>query len=163
MIDIVNTPMEKTFATKPRLGISACLIGDKVRYDGAHKRDAFLTDLLGRFVEWVPICPEVEVGMGVPRESVRLVGSPASPRMIGTKSAADWTAAMHRFAIGRLDELQAMKLSGYVFKKGSPSCGMERVPVYHSNNLPGRSGRGLFAAAVMRRWPQLPVEEEGRL
>jgi uncharacterized protein YbgA (DUF1722 family)/uncharacterized protein YbbK (DUF523 family) len=157
--------MEKTLTAKPRLGISACLLGHKVRHDGAHKRDEFLTDSLGRFVEWVPICPEVEVGMGVPRESVRLLGSPGSPRMIGAKSATDWSAVMHRFAQIRLDELAAMKLSGYVFKKGSPSCGMERVPVYQSNSMLGRSGsgRGLFAAAVIRRWAELPVEEEGRL
>ncbi|MGH7812345.1 MAG: YbgA family protein [Candidatus Binatia bacterium] len=148
---------------KPRLGISACLLGQRVRYDGAHKRDAFLTDIFGRYVEWVAVCPELEAGMGVPRETVRLVGTAASPRMVAEKSGKDWTPAMTRFAANRVTELTGLDLSGYVFKKDSPSCGLERVRIYHANNLPARSGRGLFAAAVTENLPLLPVEEEGRL
>src|SRR5882762_6974511 len=113
-----------------RLGVSSCLLGEEVRFDGGHKRDRFLTDLLGRYVEWVPVCPEVEVGMGVPREALRLVGTPASPRMIGLRSGDDYTARMRRFATERVRALAALDLGGYVFKKDSPSCGIERVRVY---------------------------------
>jgi uncharacterized protein YbbK (DUF523 family) len=132
MLLTVNTGMEASFDTKPKLGISACLLGQKVRFDGGHKREQFLTDLFGRFVEWIPICPEVEVGMGVPRESVRLVGTPSNPKMIADKSGRDWTAAMSQFAAKRLRDMAEMSLSGYVFKKNSPTCGMERVIVYSS-------------------------------
>ncbi len=147
----------------PRLGISACLLGQKVRYDGGHKRDLFLTELFGKFVEWMPICPEVEVGMGVPRETVRLVGATTHPRIVAERSGKDWTDAMTHFTSQRLRDLAEKHLSGYVFKKNSPSCGMERVKVYNSKGMAERQGRGLFAAALMSRWPLLPVEEEGRL
>jgi uncharacterized protein YbgA (DUF1722 family)/uncharacterized protein YbbK (DUF523 family) len=163
MLLTVNAGMETIFDIKPKLGISACLLGQKVRFDGGHKREQFLTDLFGRFVEWVPICPEVEVGMGVPRETVRLVGTLANPRMIAEKSGRDWTAAMNHFAAKRLREIAELNLSGYVLKKNSPTCGMERVRVYSSKGMPERQGRGLFAAAVLNQWPLLPVEEEGRL
>ena len=148
---------------KPKLGISACLLGQRVRYDGGHKREDYLTDLFGKFVQWIPICPEVEVGMGVPRETVRLVGTPTHPRMIAEKSGTDWTQAMNRFATQRVSEIAGKDLSGYVFKKNSPSCGMERVRVYNSKGVPDRQGRGLFAVALINRSPLLPVEEEGRL
>jgi uncharacterized protein YbgA (DUF1722 family)/uncharacterized protein YbbK (DUF523 family) len=163
MLLTVNTGMEASFDTKPKLGISACLLGQKVRFDGGHKREQFLTDLFGRFVEWIPICPEVEVGMGVPRESVRLVGTPSNPKMIAEKSGRDWTAAMSQFAAKRLRDMAEISLSGYILKKNSPSCGMERVRVYSSKGMPERQGRGLFAAALMKQWPLLPIEEEGRL
>lgn len=163
MLLTVNAGMETIFDIKPKLGISACLLGQKVRFDGGHKREQFLTDLFGRFVDWIPICPEVEVGMGVPRETVRLVGTLANPKMIAEKSGRDWTAAMNQFAAKRLREIAALNLSGYVFKKNSPTCGMERVRVYSSKGMPERQGRGLFAAALMKQWPLLPVEEEGRL
>jgi uncharacterized protein YbgA (DUF1722 family)/uncharacterized protein YbbK (DUF523 family) len=149
--------------SKPRLGISACLLGEQVRYDGNHKRDNFLTNMFGRFIEWVPVCPEVEVGMGVPRETVRLVGDPDDPKLIAERTGKDWTAAMHRYAAVRTRQLAELNLSGYVFKKSSPSCGVERVRVYGSKNMPARRGRGLFAAVVMARFPLMPVEEEGRM
>jgi uncharacterized protein YbgA (DUF1722 family)/uncharacterized protein YbbK (DUF523 family) len=155
--------MEKIFDCRPRLGISACLLGQQVRFDGGHKQDAFLCETLGRFVEWIPVCPELEVGMGVPRESVRLVGAPENPKMIAERSGRDWTMAMRRFADIRANELAGLKLSGYVFKKNSPSCGVERVRVYDQKNMPVRRGRGLFAAALIKTLPLLPVEEEGRL
>jgi uncharacterized protein YbgA (DUF1722 family)/uncharacterized protein YbbK (DUF523 family) len=148
---------------RPRLGISACLLGQPVRYDGGHKHDPFLTETFGRFVDWVPICPEMEVGMGVPRESVRLVGAVHAPRMIAERSGRDWTEAMNSFAAKRSEDLTTLNLSGYVFKKDSPSCGVERVRVYESKSQPARRGRGLFAAALMKKLPLLPVEEEGRL
>lgn len=148
---------------RPRIGISACLLGERVRFDGGHKHDAFLTDTFGKFVEWVPVCPELEVGMGVPREAVRLVGNPADPEIIAERSGRDWTAAMKRYALKRTKELVQLDLSGYVFKKNSPSCGVERVRVYTPKGMPNKQGRGLFAAAVMEHLPLMPVEEEGRL
>ncbi len=154
---------QEVFESKPRLGISSCLLGQKVRFDGGHKRELFLTELFGKFVEWMPICPEMEVGMGVPRESVRLVGPLAHPRMIAEKSGTDWTQAMHHYAALRLRDIAEKNLAGYVFKKNSPSCGMERVRVYNPKGMAERQGRGLFAAALMNQWPLLPVEEEGRL
>ncbi|MDH3443375.1 MAG: DUF523 and DUF1722 domain-containing protein [Deltaproteobacteria bacterium] len=155
--------MEFFSALKPKIGISACLLGQKVRFDGGHKRDPFLTETFGAHVEWVPVCPELEAGMGVPRESVRLVGTIANPRMIAERSGKDWTDAMNAFAARRLDELRNLALSGYVLKKNSPSCGLERVRVYNNAGMPNRTGRGLFAAALIKEFPLLPAEEEGRL
>jgi len=147
-----------------RLGVSSCLLGANVRFDGGHKRDRFLTEVLASYVEWVPVCPELEVGMGVPRESVRLVGEVAAPRMVGVRSGADHTVGMRRFAAARVRELAALDLDGYVFKKDSPSCGMERVRVYPDRDAtPSRQGRGLFSAAFMDALPLVPAEEEGRL
>jgi uncharacterized protein YbgA (DUF1722 family)/uncharacterized protein YbbK (DUF523 family) len=160
---IVNTTVENSFSGKAKLGISACLLGQKVRYDGGHKQDYFLTETVGRCVEWVPVCPELEVGMGVPREPVRLVGNVSDPRMIAERSGKDWTGNMQRFASRRVRALKELELSGYIFKKDSPSCGMERVRVYNRDGIPNRAGRGLFASAVMSELPLLPVEEEGRL
>jgi uncharacterized protein YbgA (DUF1722 family)/uncharacterized protein YbbK (DUF523 family) len=148
---------------KPKLGISACLLGQKVRYDGGHKRDYFLTETFGRHVEWLPVCPEVEIGMGTPREAVRLVGDPMKPKMIAERSGKDWTAQFNSFTAKRVQALVALDLAGYIFKKNSPSCGMERMRVYSAKGVPTRQGRGLFAAAVMSQLPLLPVEEEGRL
>jgi len=146
-----------------RLGISACLLGQAVRYDGGHKRDPFLAETLGRFVEWVPVCPEVELGLGVPREPIRLEGDAAAPRLVAAKSRRDLTRAMTRLARARAAELARLDLVGYVFKKDSPSCGMERVRVYGNGRRTLRRGTGLFAHALMERLPLLPVEEEGRL
>ncbi len=149
---------------RPRIGISSCLLGDEVRFDGGHKRDHFLTDVLSPHVEWVRVCPEVEVGMGTPRETLRLVREGDGPiRMVTTRTAVDHTAAMHRWARRRLEELAAENLAGYVLKKDSPSCGMERVKVFGSGGMPRRDGRGLFAGDLLARFPDLPVEEEGRL
>lgn len=149
---------------KLRVGISSCLLGARVRYDGEHKRDPFLSDELGPFVQWVTVCPELEVGMGVPREPVRLVASPRGPLMLGTRSGHDWTTRMHVFAEERVNALA--DLDGYVLKSKSPSCGMERVKL-HTSDAPGapsnRTGVGLFAAALVDHFENLPVEEEGRL
>jgi uncharacterized protein YbgA (DUF1722 family)/uncharacterized protein YbbK (DUF523 family) len=148
---------------KPRLGISACLLGQKVRYDGGDKRDRFMVETFGLHVDWIPVCPEAEVGMGVPREPVRLIGDPAAPRMIAASSGKDWALAMNHYARRRARALTQLDLSGYVFKKDSPSCGMERVRIYGKSGAPSRLGRGLFAASLMGHLPLLPVEEEGRL
>src|SRR5262245_22583753 len=146
-----------------RIGISACLLGQEVRFDGGHKRDRFLTEVLGPFVEWVPVCPEVELGLGTPRETLRLMRSDCGVRMMTTRTNVDHTDSMNAWAKRRLDELAHEDLCGYVLKKDSPSCGMERVTVFGAEGASERSGRGLFAAALLERFPSLPVEEEGRL
>lgn len=150
-------------ASPIRLGISRCLLGDEVRFDGGHKQDHFLTDVLGRYVEWVSVCPEVEAGLGIPREAMRLVGNPRQPRLITITSQQDHTAAMETMIEERLDALNKLNLSGFVFKRGSPSCGVERVRVYTPQGMPSHSGAGVFAKAFRDAFPLIPVEEEGRL
>lgn len=146
-----------------RLGISACLLGEPVRYDGGHKRDRFITDTLGQYVEFVPVCPETECGLGVPRESMRLEGDPASPRLMTSRTRVDHTDRMVAWAARRLKELEKEDLCGFIFKSDSPSSGMERVRVYSDKGMPQRKGIGIFARMFMERFPLLPVEEEGRL
>jgi uncharacterized protein YbgA (DUF1722 family)/uncharacterized protein YbbK (DUF523 family) len=145
-----------------RIGISACLLGQEVRFDGGHKRDPFLVETFGRYVEWVPVCPEVEAGLGVPRESMHLRRADDGVLLVGTKSGVDHTDRLQRYAARRVAALGADDLSGYVLKKNSPSCGMERVKVYGQSG-PVARGRGLFAVALLEAFPHLPVEEEGRL
>lgn len=145
------------------IGISACLLGQMVRFDGGHKRDDFILNTVSRFVRFVPVCPEVDIGLGTPREAIRLVRSDAEPRLVGTKTGTDLTARMQRYARRRVRELAAVDLSGYILKKDSPSCGLHRVRVYDANNVPSKNGRGLFAVGLVERLPLLPVEEEGRL
>lgn len=153
--------------SKVRIGISACLLGEEVRYNGGHKRDAFLTDTFGRYVEWVPVCPEVELGMGTPRPPIRLerIGGVdrGGIRLVMPSTGQDYTGPMREYAERRVAELARLDLDGYVLKKDSPSCGMERVKVYPASGAPSRDGRGLFAEILMARLPDLPVEEEGRL
>jgi len=148
---------------KIRLGISTCLLGERVRYDGGHKHDAYLTDTLGQFVEWVPVCPEVECGLPVPREAMHLEGDPASPRLVTIRTHVDQTERMLSWARRRVEELARKYLCGFVFKSGSPSSGMERVRVYGSKGMPRKIGVGLFARTFIQRFPLLPIEDEGRL
>lgn len=145
-----------------RIGVSSCLLGNEVRFDGGHKRDAFLTQELAPFVEWVPVCPEVEVGMGIPRPTVRLVRLASGVRMIAERSGHDYTDAMETWSEKRLRTLRRLELGGFVLKKDSPSCGMERVRIY-DRGMPTRIGRGLFADRLLAELPSLPIEEEGRL
>jgi uncharacterized protein YbgA (DUF1722 family)/uncharacterized protein YbbK (DUF523 family) len=146
-----------------KLGISTCLLGENVRYDGGHKLDRFLKDTLGQYVSYVPVCPEVECGLGIPREAVRLVGDPDSPRLVTVRSGVDHTERMKTWAARRLDELAKEELCGFIFKSDSPSSGMERVRVYDEKGMPAKKGSGIFAKAFMDRFPRIPVEEEGRL
>lgn len=146
-----------------RIGISSCLLGEHVRFDGGHKRDSFLTDTFGPLVEWVPVCPEVECGFGTPRESMRLVSHGRDVRLLTTRSGVDLTARMATYSAERSAQLEREQLSGYVLKKDSPSCGLERVKVYTPQGGPTRTGRGIFATHLTERFPHLPVEEEGRL
>ena len=145
-----------------KIGVSSCLLGEKVRYDGGHKHDHYLTDTLGRFFEFVPVCPEVGCGLPVPREAMRLEGDPAAPRLMTNRTRIDKTEQMLAFCRSKVEELAKEDLCGFVFKKGSPSSGLFRVKVYQ-DGMPSKSGSGLFASAVARRFPHLPLEEEGRL
>jgi uncharacterized protein YbgA (DUF1722 family)/uncharacterized protein YbbK (DUF523 family) len=149
--------------TPLRLGISRCLLGEEVRFDGGHKQDKFLTEVLGRHVEWVPICPEVEAGLGTPREAMRLIGDVQKPRLVTIKSGIDHTRALEAMTTNRIEQLKDMDLSGYVFKKGSPSCGIKRVRIYNQHGMASRKGVGLFARAFIEQFPLIPVEEEERL
>jgi len=155
--------MGKIEGEKLRLGVSSCLLGERVRYDGGHKRDTFLTETLGPFVEWIPVCPEMEIGLGVPRPTLRLVGEAGAPRLVMAGSGRDLTALMRRFAQAKTTELERLSLDGYVLKRASPSCGLWDVRVDRDGARPGGLGRGLFADALVQRLPALPVEEEGRL
>ncbi|MDH3214321.1 MAG: DUF523 domain-containing protein, partial [Myxococcales bacterium] len=121
-----------------RLGVSSCLLGNEVRFDGGHKRDRFVTDLLGRFVEWVPVCPEVEVGMGTPRPALRLVVDGDGVRMVEIRSGRDHTRPMQRYSARRVRALRGLDLCGYILKKDSPSCGMARVKIYGTKAMPRR-------------------------
>jgi uncharacterized protein YbbK (DUF523 family) len=145
------------------VGVSSCLLGEPVRYDGGHKRNASLIDELGLLVEWVPVCPEFEAGLGVPRPAMRLVRDGDGVRMLEIESGRDHTVRMERFATERVRELAALDLCGYVLKRNSPSCGLERVPVHDDKGKTGRGGVGLFAAALSAAYPELPVEDEARL
>ena len=145
------------------VGISSCLLGEAVRYDGGHQKDSYVTGALSRHFTWVSVCPEMELGLGAPRETIRLVGKAAAPRLLATQSGTDLTEAMDTYARARVSELGALRLSGYILKRASPSCGMERVKVYSESGVPSRAGRGLFAQRLMDAYPLLPVEEEGRL
>ncbi len=146
-----------------KLGVSTCLMGESVRYDGGHKQDHFLTDTLGQYVDYIPVCPEAECGLPVPREAMRLVGDPASPRLVTIKTGVDLTDQMVKWAEKRLTELAEEDLCGFIFKSRSPSSGMERVKVYNDKGMPVKNGRGIFAGMFMDRFPLIPTEEEGRL
>ncbi len=138
-------------------------MGEPVRYDGGHQLDPFLKDTLGRYVDFVPVCPEMELGLGVPREPVRLVGDPDAPCLVTVRTGRDLSKCMTEWARRRVAELEKEDLSGFVFKSRSPSSGMERVKVYPEKGAPVKKGIGLFARIFMEHFPLLPVEDEGRL
>jgi uncharacterized protein YbgA (DUF1722 family)/uncharacterized protein YbbK (DUF523 family) len=148
---------------KIKLGISSCLLGNPVRYDGGHKLDRFLRDTLGQYVDYVPVCPEAECGMGIPREAMRLEGNKDAPRLVTRGTKHDKTDMLVRWAKKRVADLAAENLCGFIFKSDSPSSGMERVKVYDDRGMPAKTGVGIFARIFMERFPLLPVEEEGRL
>ncbi len=150
-------------ARKPRVGVSTCLLGERVRYDGGHKLDRYITDTLGDFFEWLPVCPEVECGLPIPRESMDLVGQPDSPRLITTRTKIDHTDRMLKWAKNRVKELESEDLCGFIFKSNSPSSGMQRVRIYDKNGVPHKIGVGIFARVFIEHFPLLPVEDDGRL
>jgi uncharacterized protein YbgA (DUF1722 family)/uncharacterized protein YbbK (DUF523 family) len=146
-----------------KIGISSCLLGQNVRYDGGHKLDRYIRDTLGRFFQFVPVCPEVECGLPVPRETMRLVGDADAPRLVTTRTGIDHTRRMRSWAARRVRELKKENLCGFIFKKDSPSSGMARVKIYDAHGAAKRIGSGLFAKAFMEQYPRIPVEDEGRL
>jgi uncharacterized protein YbbK (DUF523 family) len=146
-----------------KIGVSACLLGEKVRYDGGHKHDQYITDRLGKLFAFVPVCPEVEAGMTIPREAMRLEGDPSAPRLMTRVSRIDKTEQMLSFCTSKLEELENAGLSGFIFKKGSPSSGLFEVNIYDAQGDWTGSGSGLFAAAVARRFPLLPMTEDEQL
>jgi len=148
---------------KPKLGVSTCLLGEHVRYDGGHKRDRFITDELSTHFDFVPVCPEVEVGLPTPRPPLRLVGPSDPPRLVFAESGEDLTDRMEAWARTRVRELEQENLCGYIFKSKSPSSGMERVKVYDKNGVPANTGVGVFARVFIEHFPLLPVEDDGRL
>jgi len=145
-----------------RIGISSCLLGERVRFDGNHKQDHYVSATLGEVFEFVPVCPEVGIGLGVPRPPIRLVGNPAAPRAVGVKMP-DLDVTDRLVHYGKQTAARLNDLGGYIFKSKSPSCGMERVPLYDGASGGNRQGVGLYAREIMRAQPLLPVEEEGRL
>jgi len=148
---------------KVDIGVSRCLLGEKVRYDGGHKLDSYVVGTVGPLVRFHPVCPEVECGLPVPREAMRLTGDPSSPRLVTRESGVDHTERMRQWASGKLEELADLELCGFIFKSKSPSSGMERIKVYDGRGMPKPVGRGIFAGMFMDRFPLVPVEDEGRL
>jgi len=148
---------------KIKLGISACLLGENVRYDGGHKLDRFLTETLGQYAEYVPVCPEVECGLTIPREAMHLEGNPESPRLVTIRTKQDMTHRMVKWAMKRVIDLEKENLWGFIFKSNSPSSGMERVKVYNPKGTSVRKAVGIFARIFMEHFPLLPIEDEGRL
>ena len=146
-----------------KIGISSCLLGNNVRYDGGNKLDRYLADTLGRFVQYVPVCPEVEYGLPVPREPMHLEGAPSSPRLVTLDTHTDYTAKMTEWAGTRMAGLEKEELCGFVFKSKSPSCGIDGIKVYPETGGPADDGVGIFARSFMERFPFLPVEDEARL
>jgi uncharacterized protein YbbK (DUF523 family) len=148
---------------KIKLGISSCLLGEKVRYDGGHKFDHYLVDTLGRYVEWVPVCPEVEYGLPIPREAMHLSGDPENPRLVTRETGVDHTQGMLAWASKKIKKLQKEDLCGFIFKSKSPSSGMSSVKVYSDSGMPSTKGRGIFAGAFLEENPLLPVVDEVRM
>jgi len=146
-----------------KIGVSACLLGQPVRWNGGHKKDRYITDTLGHYVEYVPVCPEVECGLGIPRETLRLVGDPDNPRLVTSKTNIDHTDRMTRWARKRVKELKKENLCGFIFRKNSPSSGRFNVPVKNFKGMPQKKGVGLFARLFSEHFPLIPVEEDGRL
>jgi len=154
----MDKPLEKI-----KIGISSCLLGEKVRYDGGHKLDRYIAETLGRYMEWVPVCPEVEYGLPVPRESMHLVGDTGNPRLVTIRTGVDHTDGMLKWAERKLDELEKEDLCGFIFKGRSPSSGLQGVTVYTPAGMPGRKGTGIFGGAFVRRFPLVPAIDDGRL
>ncbi|MGQ9569469.1 MAG: YbgA family protein [Thermodesulfovibrionales bacterium] len=148
---------------KIKIGISSCLLGEKVRYDGNHKKDQYITDTLGHYFEWVSICPEVEYGLPVPREPMHLIGNPTSPRLVTIHTGIDHTEGMLKWAEKRLKDLEKEEICGFIFKSKSPSSGIGGVKVYTPSGMPSKKGIGIFGGAFMKKFPLIPVIDEGRL
>jgi uncharacterized protein YbbK (DUF523 family) len=145
---------------KIKIGISSCLLGNNVRYDGGNREDPYIKDVLGMGIEWFPVCPEVECGLGVPREAMHLVGDAHSPRLVTMLSRVDHTDVMLAWTEKRLVELGKENLNGFIFKSRSPSSGLSGVTIYTSAGVPAGEGSGIFAAAFVKRFPSIPVIDD---
>ncbi len=145
---------------KIKIGISACLLGEKVRYDGKHKHDLFITNTLGNYFEWIPICPEHDCGMPVPREPMNLYGQIENPRLQTTETNIDKTDQLCSWAKSRLEELKQENIGGFILKEKSPSCGISGIPLYHEDGTSDHKTSGLFAKMLTERFPLLPVIDE---
>jgi len=143
-----------------RLGVSSCLLGAEVRYDGDHKRDRYISGVLGEFFDWIPVCPEVEIGLGVPRPPIQLVHGGDDPRLVEVESGEDLTERMESFARQKVAELQRAGLDGFILKSRSPSCGLEGVEVIHVDRSSTADGVGIFARILAEKWRDLPLAEE---
>jgi uncharacterized protein YbbK (DUF523 family) len=148
---------------KIRIGISSCLLGEKVRYDGGDKLDGYLIENLGKNASFVPVCPEIECGMTTPREPMRLTGDPKAPRLVTINTKLDFTEKLSAWAKQKVRELEKENLSGFVFKSRSPSCGVRGVEVLGEDGVPAKIGTGIFARILMDKFPALPIEEEVNL
>jgi len=148
---------------KIKIGISSCLLGNNVRYDGGHQHDRYITDTLGRYFAWFPVCPEVEYGLGIPREAMRLVGNPENPRLVTIHTNVDHTNGMRAWAKKRLKDLEQEGLSGFIFKSRSPSSGMTGVTVHTPSGMPNGESAGIFADAFMKYFPCIPVIDDSQL
>jgi len=157
----MDRPIQPKSSEKIPVGISTCLLGEPVRYNGDHKRDKFVVGVLADYFKWTPVCPEVEIGLGTPREAIRLVRSPQGTQLRTTQTDVDLTEKMSSYSQERVKDFDHLR--GYILKKDSPSCGMQRVRLYDQNDVPSREGVGLYAEKLMAQWPNLPIEEEGRL
>jgi uncharacterized protein YbbK (DUF523 family) len=146
-----------------KIGISSCLLGEPVRYDGTDKKDQFLINTFGRDIEWVPVCPEVEYGLPVPREEMRLYGNSDYPQLITVNTKVDHTKGLHKWIIHKLEELEDENLCGFIFKSRSPSCGPGDVNIYYASGRSVINGAGLFAGAFIRHFPCIPVESDEQL
>jgi len=145
------------------VGVSSCLLGNNVRYDGGHRLDHCVRDRLGQFVEWLPVCPEVEAGLLTPREPMRLIDDGVSLRLVTMQTGVDQTVLLSRWSGNKLDQLERDEICGFVFKARSPSCGVHDAEIVASSGGLIRKGPGLFVAEVSKRFPSLPLEDEGRL
>jgi len=148
---------------KIKTGISSCLLGNKVRYDGGHKWDRYITETLGQYLEWVPVCPEIECGLPVPRQAMHLIGSPDSPRLVTIGTGIDHTDRMLRWSKNKLIELEKENLSGFIFKSRSPSSGIGGIKIYTPSGMQGQRGKGIFGNAFLQHFPLIPVIDDGRM
>ncbi len=157
-----NVSMESSdIPPRPRVGISRCLLGERVRYDGEHKNTPVIAKDLGPHFQWILVCPEVECGLAIPRETLKMIGTPATPRLVMSDSNQDVTSMMLKFANDRMRDL-LFGIHGFILKARSPSCGIDSVPIYQANAIVAH-GQGLFASVVTTHYPSLPVEDETRL
>jgi len=148
---------------KIKIGISSCLLGKNVRYDGCHQHDPYITDILGRYFEWAPVCPEVECGLGIPREAMHLVGNPANPRLVTISTGIDHTDVIMKWAEKKLRELEKEDLCGFIFKSKSPSSAIRDVDIYSPSGIPLHKGVGIFGGSFIKRFPLIPAIDDDRL